>query len=183
MLEVAGKKVKITLSVHADVARFIEIHGGARKTDLAKGKVNVSDEVETLVRANLMAKLTPEVVGWELVRQAEQGKALIEDANRQIRDLFGVSSIDEWVVREQEGQRLEADLVVAQRKIREDLREEKLRELTQLWGVYHKDGRRPTRQNELAWAKGHAQELRLVGLSPEEFLARMSRSRDHPEVG
>lgn len=179
----SDKKVTITLSLPSDVARFVRTHGHARKTDLTVGRVNISEEVAEFLRHNLMSKVTPEVLGWELARRKEELRSEIEDVDRQARDLFGVSSIEEWIAREKDGERMEADVVQAQATLREQIKEEKFRELGDLWRQYHSKGARPSRTNEIAWAKGHAKELRLLQITPEEFVARMGRHRDSPEVG
>lgn len=178
----SDKKVTITLSLPPDVARFIRTHGHARKTDLTIGRVNVSEEVANHIRRDLMTKVTPEVVGWELARRKEELKSEIEDVDRQARDLFGVSSIEEWIAREKDGERMEADVVQAQASLRQQIKEEKFKELGELWRLYHAKGNRPSRTSELAWAKGHVKELRLLQITPEEFLARMSRRDSSPEV-
>jgi len=158
--------------VPQDVASFIKRHGGARRTDLTIGKVNVSDEFGTWIRHSLMTKVSPEVVGWELARRKESLKLEIEDLDRQASDLFGVSTIEEWVAREKDGEAAEGEIVRAQRALRKQIRDEKLEELDRLWKIRHDRGTHFTKSSETSWAKGHAKELRLLELTPEEYVAR-----------
>jgi len=166
-----------------DVADFIKSRGHARHTDLATGKINFSAEVNDFIRG-LMGRVKPEAIGYSLVRRREELRLEIEAIDRQAQELLGVSTIDEWIAREKDRERSQADVLETQREIRDGVRSEILSELRQAWSVRHQDGRRFPRDKEATWAEHRfRRELKTLGMSPEEFVRRMQRESERsPEV-
>ena len=175
-------KGKLTLAMPIDILEFVKRHGGARRTDLAVGKVNTSEEVADFLH-RLMAKVSPESVGHALAREKEELRLRMEQIDHEAQELFGVATIEEFLAREASKGRAEADVVKAQIAIRREVQDEKLGELQQAWDVRHRGGTTYDRRHEVSWAKSRERELRTLGMTPEEFVRRMARSKDRsPEV-
>jgi hypothetical protein len=170
--------------LEADVAEFVRIHGGARKTDLAAGKLNCSAEVNELIRAHLMSQVSPETIGYRLAREKEELRLAMEAIDHQAQELLGVSTIEEWIAREKDRQRSEGEVLEAQREIRVSVKTEIVEELKAAWSTRHDNGRAFKRDQDVAWARHRFQnQLRTLGWTPEEFVKRMQPAKDRvPEV-
>jgi hypothetical protein len=167
------------VSVLQQIKRF----KGHRKTDFEAGSVNVSEEVAEFLR-HLVAKVSPESIGYHLAKEKERLRLEMEDVDRRAHELFGVSTIEEWIATEKGKERSAREVLQAQVKLRDSVKDEILGELRSAWQNRHDNGRRFDRHQDVAWARNRFQkELRTLNLSPEEFVKKMSTTRDRaPEV-
>ena len=165
-----------------EVATFVRDHGKAKKTDLAAGRVNFSAEVNDFLRS-LMSKVTPDTIGYALAREKEELRLRMEAIDHQAHELFGTSTIEEWIARARTKERSEADVVETQRSIREDVKGEIFEELRNAWHQRHSNGRAFKRDQDVAWARHRFQnQLRTMAWTPEEFVKRMQQRNRSPEV-
>ncbi len=170
-----------TLTVDDDVFTFIQTHGHHRITDFAAGRVNVSAEFNEHMR-RLMAKVSPESIGFQLAREKVEMTLRIEAIDREVQELFGVSTIDEWLAQQGEAERKDLQQLQMQRKIRDGIQSE-------LWERVRDDyakmrGGRFTLKADQSWMSSRfKQELRTLGLTAVEALARVKKEISRgPEV-
>ncbi len=170
-----------TLTVDDDVFTFIQTHGHHRVTDFAAGRVNVSAEFNEHMR-RLMARVSPESIGFQLAREKVEMTLRIEAIDREVQELFGVSTIDEWLAQQGEAERKGLQQLQMQRKIRDEIQSELWERVRNDYGKMR--GGRFTLKADQSWmASRFKQELRTLNLTAVEALARVKKEISRgPEV-
>ncbi len=128
-----------------------------------------------------IGRVTPEAVGYQLAHEKEEISLRLEAIDREAEELFGISTIDEWVTQQAEVERKATQRVTKQREIREKVK-------TEIWDRIESDYREMRlghgfgRRADQSWLARFKRELRTLDLSRAEAL-RMLRGEDRsPEV-
>ena len=153
---------------------------GARHADPVTGRLNLSEIGEKAFREALNAA-NPDVIMKHLSRRRKELREELETVEQQAKKTSG-TTLDDW---ENDGKAHEETVLIdVKEKMRQrlDQKRESAQALETQWELHMKSlsGRSRTIQADMEWAKGHGDLLRLVGLTPEDFIAR--KRRRQPEV-
>lgn len=158
----------------SDAYQFIHDKGKARKTDLAEGRINFSEEVNEFIK-DLMSRVNPDAVGQTLMRSRQEHQDEIAKIESKAKELLG-TSLDDWAVQASAKEKEAGDELKEQRAIRGQVKHDALEKLTLAWKERHSNGNHYSESQEVGWLQSRFRDaLAAVGWTPQECIERMKK--------